>query len=45
MAHALQKMKKETGLNLVMHMDDKAINGNLWDDEAQGGGRSTYGRK
>ena len=43
MADALQKLKKETGLDLVM--DDEVSDGNLWNYEAYGGGRSTYGLK
>lgn len=41
MADALQKIKKETGLDLLM--EDEAIDGNLWDYEVYGGGRSTCG--
>jgi hypothetical protein len=36
MTDALSKIKKETGLDLVM--DDEAIDGDLWDYEVHGEG-------
>ena len=43
MADALHKVKKETGLDLVL--DDEVSDVDLWDCEVHGGGRSTNGLK